>query len=119
MFDRSCKDQNGISLNELLDPGPSLLPELVDLLIRFRQYSVPFTGDITKAFLQLSLSEEERDFVRFLWDGDVYRFKRVCFGLTCSPFLLNVTIQHHLKNSLKNVSKKMLESFYVDDLIMG
>ena len=119
VFDGSCPDKNGTSLNDLLDPGPSLLPQLVDLLLQFRQYLIPFTGDITKAFLQLSLKEEERDFVRFLWNDSIYRFTRVCFGITCAPFLLNATIRHHLMSSSESVSDKMIKSFYVDDLVMG
>ena len=119
VFDGSCTDKNGTSLNDILDPGPSLLPQLVDLLLRFRQYVIPYTADITKAFLQLSLKEEERNFVRFLWNNDIYRFTRVCFGITCAPFLLNATIRYHLTNSSQAVSDKMIKSFYVDDLIMG
>ena len=66
VFDGSAKDKNGKSLNDLLDPGPSLLPLLIALLLRFRLYAVAFSGDITKAFLQVLLKEDDRDFVRFL-----------------------------------------------------
>ena len=51
-----------------------------------------------------------RDFLRFLWyenvnlESDakliVYRFLRVVFGVTSSPFLLNGTIRHHLSKYL-------------------
>ena len=36
VFDASAKGSNGISLNDCIDPGPSLLPNLVDVLLRFR-----------------------------------------------------------------------------------
>ena len=119
VFDGSAKDKKGNSLNDLLDPGPSLLPLLIGLLLRFRLYAVAFSGDITKAFLQVLLKEDDRDYVRFFWNESVYRFKRVCFGITCAPFLLNATIRYHLKSFGKELTDKMLRSFYVDDLVMG
>ena len=52
----------------------------------------------------------------------IYRFCRVVFGLNASPFLLNGTIRHHLAKLEKQdpaFVRKMLESFYVDDLVSG
>jgi hypothetical protein len=80
-------------LNSCIDPGPSLLPDLVSVLIRFRRWRVAVTADITKAFLQVGVRKQDQDAHRFLWNHDgsvrVMRFQRVPFGNTCSPFLLN------------------------------
>ena len=73
----------------------------------------------------------DRDCLRFLWVDDardsnsnvvVYRFCRVVFGLNASPFLLNGTIRHHLATFAEadpKFVKKMVDSFYVDDLVSG
>ena len=100
VFDVSAVGVNGISLNDCMETGPSLIPSLVEVLLRFRRWNVDLSADITKAFLQVSVREEDRNAHSFLWDfqGHVrkMRFTRVPFGNKCSPFLLNVTIQHHL-----------------------
>ena len=52
----------------------------------------------------------------------VYRFLRVVFGLTSSPFLLNATIRHHVTKSISHdpeFVKKLLEDLYVDDTTSG
>ena len=43
------------------------------------------------------------------------------FGVASSLYLLDSTIQHHLKqySSQPEVVAKLLESFYVDDLVYG
>ena len=54
--------------------------------------------------------------------GVVYRFCRVVFGLNASPFLLNGTIRHHLATYAEvdpEFVKRMIEAFYVDDLVTG
>ena len=52
----------------------------------------------------------------------MYRFCRVVFGLNASPFLLNATLRHHI-SKYKDVDpefvRRMIESFYVDDLVTG
>ena len=52
----------------------------------------------------------------------VYRFYRVVFGVNCSPFLLNATLQYHL-DTFAAIDPKfvriMKRSFYVDDLVTG
>ena len=67
--------------------------------------------------------------MRFIWlddDGQisVWRLKRVPFGVNWSPFLLNATIQHHLKlekeistSDAVKVITLMQSSFYVDDCL--
>ena len=52
------------------------------------------------------MDPSHRDYLRFLWlnfDSDdpdfyIYRFTRVLFGLTCSPFFLNGTLKHHFQS---------------------
>ena len=53
----------------------------------------------------------------------VYRFTRVIFGLTSSPFLLNETLNlHFIKSLFKElyesfINEKLLRDLYVDDLV--
>ena len=42
VFNRSQKTTFGISLNENLHTGPTLLPELFDVILRWRRYKVVF-----------------------------------------------------------------------------
>ena len=52
----------------------------------------------------------------------VYRFTRVVFGVTPSPFLLNATLKYHLQRFLKSneaIVNRLLQSTYVDDVISG
>ena len=51
-----------------------------------------------------------------------YRFRRLVFGLTSSPAILNETIQHHLSHYKKaepQVSELLANSLYVDDFPGG
>ncbi|KAI5738661.1 hypothetical protein M8J77_009685 [Diaphorina citri] len=133
VFDASAKEKGGVSLNECLEKGPDLIEKIPSCLARFRQGKIGISGDIEKAFLQISLSDKDRDFLRFLWideDGKplVYRHCRVVFGVSPSPFLLESSIKLHLENTLKlakeNKSPYPLsfveilgESFYVDNCL--
>ncbi|KRZ97647.1 hypothetical protein T08_3806 [Trichinella sp. T8] len=105
VFDGSAQFHND-SLNRQLDPGPPLQNDLVKILLRFRRFRVGLQADISKMFLQIELHEKDRDVTRFLWRElgsqkapRIFRFRRVCFGLTCSPFLaMSVTRHHALKH---------------------
>ncbi|KAH7691429.1 Pao retrotransposon peptidase family protein, partial [Aphelenchoides avenae] len=111
VFDGSARSGPGTrSLNDCLHPGPSLLESLIGILLRSRGAQILIIGDIEKAFLQISLREEDRDVTRFLWLKDpakpptpdnlvTYRYKRIPFGLNASPFLLLATIEYHLKRN--------------------
>ena len=124
VFDASAKGRNHVSLNDCLETGPTLLPDLVGILLRFQRWKVALCADITKAFLQIEVHRDERDVHRFLWDDHgiikVMRFTRVPFGNKSSPFLLNATVQHHLsKFTPSRVVEKLSENMYVDNWISG
>ena len=113
------------SLNDCLITGPSLTEKLTDVLIKFRSKQFACVADIQKAFLQVGLQTHHRDFTRFLWPSDpfkedslirTFRFRAVLFGATCSPFLLQMTLQHHLNQSSSIYANALLTSFYVDNL---
>ncbi|KRY19584.1 hypothetical protein T12_13765 [Trichinella patagoniensis] len=94
VFDGSALFRNN-SLNRQLDPGPPLQNDLVQILMRFRRF-------------RIALQENDRDVTRCLWRDlgsleatRIFRFKRVCFGLTCSPFLAMSMISYHALNHLQ------------------
>ena len=54
------------SLNEYLYTGPSLTPNILNILLRFRWFKVPIISDIEKAFHMIRVDERDRDSLRFL-----------------------------------------------------
>ncbi|GBM83341.1 hypothetical protein AVEN_93618-1 [Araneus ventricosus] len=132
VYDASSKDKNQKSLNDCLLQGPNLVPELLKVLLKFRLHRIVFTADIQKAFLQISVSCEDQDAMRFLWIHDdsnlsnpkvqIYRMCRVMFGAKSSPFLLSACIKHHLRKFESEYPKtvELLNNYmYVDDFICG
>ena len=104
VFDASAKYQNGKSLNDMLDPGPCLLPNIFDILVRFRLEKIGIVADIKKASLQIAIDEDQRDFLGMIWYENVFaqnptvkilRFVRAVFGLISSPFILNGAVRIH------------------------
>ena len=130
VYDASAKS-DGPSLNQCLHTGPKFNQHILDILLRFRYHRIAVTADIEKAFLMISVTEQDRDVLRFLWVNDIaedppevclLRFTRVVFGVSSSPFLLNATIKHHLEQfseSHPDVVSKLIQSAYVDDIVTG
>ncbi|GBN56160.1 hypothetical protein AVEN_124034-1 [Araneus ventricosus] len=61
VFDGSSHSPGHQSLNEVLEQGPNLLPEILATLLRFRRHKQAIICDGSQAFLQLTLSEKDRD----------------------------------------------------------
>ncbi|GFU87550.1 uncharacterized protein TNCV_2934721 [Trichonephila clavipes] len=59
-------------LGNCSDVGPNLLEHISDILDSFRSYPTGVSADIEKAFHQLGISFEQRDFSRFFYpkEGD-------------------------------------------------
>ena len=63
VFDESAKYKGKSSLNEVLYKGLCLNADLYSFLLKFRIYLIAITADIEKAYLQISINEEHRDFL--------------------------------------------------------
>ena len=99
-------------------------------MLRFRAQVIALTADIEKAFHQISVDNDDRDGLRFLWLDNICsdqltvtrnRFARVIFGVTSFPFCLNSAIRK-LVNQYSDDPEfinKALKSFFVDDFISG
>ena len=68
-------------------------------------------SDIKQAFLQISMDENDRDYLRMVWFDNVLstnptmkllRFTRMVVGLTSRPFVVNGTIKINLKMFLSD-----------------
>jgi len=57
----------GLSLNDCLAKGPSLLNALLGILLRFRQNRVAFIGDIRKMYHSIDISIMDQMMHLFLW----------------------------------------------------
>ena len=131
VYDASSHRSGQISLNEALETGPCLLPKVFDVIIRFRCYKYGITCDIKSAFLNIRIAEEDRNYLRFLWVNDILkenplvvvkRFTSVMFGLGPSPFLLNATIDTHMRKYIdmnREFIMQFLRDLYMDDEISG
>ena len=129
VYDASAKASADVpSLNECLNPGPSLQNKLWDVLVQQRAYPVVVTADIRKAFLQIRIRESERDCLHFHWQKkphseiEVLRFTRALFGLISSPFLLAGVLECHFdtwETKYLDLIKELRRSLYVDDLLTG
>nr|XP_042908366.1 uncharacterized protein LOC107455598 [Parasteatoda tepidariorum] len=132
VFDASAKAKGFPSLNDCLEKGENLIELIPSILMWFRTERISVVSDVRKAFLQIGLTETDRNYLRFLWLSDaglkVYRHCRVVFGVTCSPFLLSSTIKYLLMNVSKEISErkatypeyvvqKLMKSFYVDNCV--
>ena len=125
VMDCSAKIKGHLSLNDCLYVGPSLVPLLAQIILRLRMNKYICMGDISKAFLRILLNESDRDMTRFLWrhkyndtssSFDTFRFKRVLFGSSSSPFLLQATVRHHLE---RFDCVELGRNLYVDNIHFG
>ena len=129
VFDASSKAKGEHCLNDILYSGPCLLSYLYEILLRFQTGKFALVTAVKQAFLQIAITKDHRDFLRFLWFKNIndvpltpatLRFICVIFELTSSPFVLKGTIKHHLEKYMLNpnfteIIKKLTMDLYVDD----
>ena len=130
MINASATLKGKKALNDVVDPGPSLMTSLIGLFLRFREFEHAFQADVRKAFFMIAIKEEDRPYLRFVWknsngETQIWRLKRLPFGVSCAPFILNAVLQVHLKEhehlAQSDLDKELIallrRSFYVDDCI--
>ena len=54
-------------MNQCLYAGPPLTEKIADTLMRFRTQKIALVRDIEKAFHMMSVVEDDRNVLRFLW----------------------------------------------------
>ena len=128
VFDASAKTTSGVSLNDQLMVGPTLHPQLIDVLLRFRSHKVALTADVSRMYRAVLLHKDQRDLHRFVWRGDPqqslqdYRMTRLTFGVCASSFAANMAMRQNAidhAESHPRATQVVLDSFYVDDGLMG
>ena len=126
VFDCSA-EYEGVSLNDHLLRGPNLLNGMLGVFCRFRKENVALMADIQAMFHQFYVSENDRDYLRFLWweNGDIYRplrdyrMKVHLFGASSSPGCANFGLKRAADDGEEEFGTPAAEfvrnDFYVDD----
>ncbi|TKR73197.1 hypothetical protein L596_020535 [Steinernema carpocapsae] len=129
VFDASAHFRGCLSLNDAIHQGPSLLPKILGILLRFRTGTTAIVSDVEKAFLQVALSPQDRDMTRFLWLRDwrkppsptntmILRYRTLPFGINASPYLLGAVMERHLQQYDTQLlpASSVLSNTYVDNV---
>lgn len=125
VFDCSAKYE-GTALNDHLLTGPDLTNGLTGVLCRFRKHPVTVICDVERMFQRFHVSQEDRDYLRFLWweNGDTnlepkeYRMKVHLFGAASSPGCANYGMKYlacQNEREYPAAASFIKKNFYVDD----
>lgn len=126
VFDASCRGIKGPSLNDCLEKGPNFIELISPILLRFRKGKLGIIADVRKAFQMIEINERDRDALRFLWwknplkdkQMEIFRHKRVVFGVNYSPFILGAVLEYHFRKVCEKdvlYAEILLKSIYVDN----
>ena len=116
----------GLSLNDCLAKGPSLLNVLLGILLRFRQNHVAFIGDISKMYHSIDINLKDQMTHLFLWRNfqceaypRTYAMTAVNMGDRPSATIAQIA----LRKTAEEVSKEypdesdvILNNSYMDDI---
>lgn len=128
VFNASLKTNSGYSLNDVLKIGPKVQKDVFDMVLRLRTYPILIVADIEKMYRMIWIDKSHRKLQRILWRDDVtgnvvhYELNTVTYG-TASASFLATRVLHDIglkyKDLQPEVSKIILNNFYMDDLIFG
>ena len=124
VHDGSAKPYAGAnSLNDCLETGHGWMENVLHMVLNFRKENFAAKSDIEKTFPRVTIQVGDRDVLRCLWlEGDqvvVYRFKKLPYGLSCSPFLLQATFRKYLgdKELDDTTLQNFISSLYCEDSV--
>ena len=126
----SCPDPvTRESLNSIMAKGPNCLADQWEVLLRFRNYEVPLTSDVTKAYHSMETGLLEKHLRRIIWrdcDKDakwrVFAYIVVSFGDRPAAVLLEICIKRTIElfgHLDPEVAMKILRDRFVDDIATG
>ena len=102
----SCPDPvTRESLNGIMAKGPNCLADQWEVLIRFRNYVLSFTSDVTKAYYSMLTGLLEKHIRRIIWRDcnkddrrRVFAYVAVSFGDKPAAALLEICIKQHIND---------------------
>ena len=122
----------GMSLNQAVFAGESLLNNLVEVLTRFRLGKLVYVADLCKCFFQVQIPPSQRDLFRLIWfkdndvntgDVQVYRFTRHVWGINASSLVALLAIKRLVEENPVNASaltlKAVEQNHYMDDVLLA
>lgn len=127
VFNASSKTSSGYSLNDLLMVGPTIQPDILDLLLKFRSHVVAFTADIAKMYRCIWIKEQDRSLQCILWRKSAtdpirtYQLNTLTYGTSCASFIATMCLAklaQSIPESLQAV-EAISQHFYMDDLLSG
>ena len=113
-----------ISLNDCVSKGPKIINNLLEVLLRFRQYPVAISCDIQEMFLRVFMPPEDRCYHRFFYtkpeetQAGVYQANVHQFGSAGSPSSSTFPVKYHaLKRATvyPKASPAMIKKTMMDD----
>ncbi|VDI02925.1 Hypothetical predicted protein [Mytilus galloprovincialis] len=118
---------NGHSLNNVLVKGLDLTNSLLGILLRFRKEAIAVTADVEQMFYNFKVSEEHRNYLRFIWhsDNDIekplidYRMTVHVFGNSPSPSVATYGLRKSAETADQDVKDFVNRNFYVDDGLLS
>ncbi|XP_058816777.1 uncharacterized protein LOC131680072 [Topomyia yanbarensis] len=128
VFDASCKSKSGLSLNDVLMPGPTVQDSLVAIVLRFRMHPFVVAADVTKMYRQILVDPSDQPLQRIFWrfSADeplkIYQLLTVTYGTNCAPFLATRVLQKLAEDEAPNyplAASVVRKDFYIDDMLTG
>lgn len=128
VFNASSKTSSGYSLNDLMYRGPNLQLDLLELILRWRQYRFAFTADIEKCFRMILVDEQDQSLQQIVWrqspDQPIrsYKLATITYGTKAAPFLTMMTLRKLASDEQQKYPeavKCIQEELYMDDWVSG
>ncbi|XP_018404138.1 PREDICTED: uncharacterized protein LOC108780819 [Cyphomyrmex costatus] len=128
VFDASCKDSSGLSLNDVLMVGPVVQQDLVSILMRFRMFRYAIVADIIKMYRQILVHPSQTCLQRILWRENptdqvsTYELLTLTYGTSSAPYLATrclIYLANLFSSKYLTGSKHLICDFYMDDMLAG
>ena len=128
VFDCAAK-YRGVSLNDVLLPGPDMTNSLIGVLTRFRQERIAVMADVECMYYQVRVPPSDSDVLRFLWwpgndfesQPKEYQMRVHLFGAVSSPSCANFALRKAADDNLQQFDSEAINTvkrnFYVDDCL--
>ncbi|XP_055622822.1 uncharacterized protein LOC129766324 [Toxorhynchites rutilus septentrionalis] len=127
VFDASAK-VGGRSLNDEMMIGPTIQPDLLTIILRFRKHRYVLSADIAKMYRQVLVDSCHTPLQRILWRKNpmdqvkVLELQTVTYGMAAAPFLAIRALNQLSKDeevSYPRAAEVVKKTFYVDNVLFG